>query len=133
MQVKKGVLGRKADAGGELDQMASPLNTYIMRLSDVYLTKAEALLGNQNSTSDPQALAAFNATRIRAKLDPKTSFSFDDLIRGRITVDPYEYGKQTACTFCPYKGVCGFDLSIDGYKRRKLIKKSITDLTGEEA
>ncbi len=56
-----------------------------------------------------------------------------DLIRGRITVDPYEYGKQTACTFCPYKGVCGFDLSIDGYKRRKLIKKSIADLTGEEA
>ncbi len=83
MQVKKGVLGRKADAGGELDQMASPLNTYIMRLSDVYLTKAEALLGNQNSTSDPQALAAFNATRLRAKLPAKTSFTFDDLIRER--------------------------------------------------
>ncbi len=83
MQVKKGVLGRKADANGELDQMASPLNTYIMRLADVYLTKAEALLGNKVETSDPQALAAFNATRIRAKLQPKTSFSFDDLIRER--------------------------------------------------
>ena len=83
MQVKKGVLGRKSDANGELDMMASPLNTYIMRLADVYLIKAEALLGNSNSTSNAEALAAFNATRIRAKLPAKTSFTFDDLIRER--------------------------------------------------
>ena len=83
MQVKKGVLGRKADAGGELDQMASPLNTYIMRLADVYLTKAEALLGNDNSTTNPEALAAFNATRLRAKVPAKTSFTFEELIRER--------------------------------------------------
>ena len=83
MQVKKGVLGRKADANGELDQMASPLNTYLMRLADVYLTKAEALLGNQTQTSDAEALKAFNATRLRAKLPAKTSFTFEDLIRER--------------------------------------------------
>ena len=83
MQVKKGVLGRKADVNGELDQMASPLNTYLMRLADVYLTKAEALLGNQSQTSDPEALKAFNATRLRAKVPAKTSFTFEDLIRER--------------------------------------------------
>ena len=81
MQVKKGVLGRKADAGGELDQMASPLNTYLMRLADVYLIKAEALLGNKTSTSDAEALKAFNAVRLRAKVPAKTSFTFEDLIR----------------------------------------------------
>lgn len=83
MQVKKGVLGRKADAGGELDQMASPLNTYLMRLADVYLIKAEALLGNKMSTSDAEALNAFNAVRLRAKVPAKTSFTFEDLIRER--------------------------------------------------
>ncbi|MCR5159111.1 MAG: RagB/SusD family nutrient uptake outer membrane protein [Prevotella sp.] len=83
MQVKKGVLGRKADVNGELDQMASPLNTYLMRLADVYLTKAEALLGNQTQTSDAEALKAFNATRLRAKLPAKSSFTFEDLIRER--------------------------------------------------
>ncbi|MBQ2196459.1 MAG: RagB/SusD family nutrient uptake outer membrane protein [Prevotella sp.] len=83
MQVKKGVLGRKADAGGELDQMASPLNTYLMRLADVYLIKAEALLGNKTSTSDAEALKAFNAVRLRAKVPAKTSFTFEDLIRER--------------------------------------------------
>ena len=83
MQVKKGVLGRKADAGGELDQMASPLNTYLMRLADVDLIKAEALLGNKTSTSDAEALKAFNAVRLRAKVPAKTSFTFEDLIRER--------------------------------------------------
>jgi len=83
MQCKKGVVGTKADCDGHLAQQASPLNTYIMRLADVYLIKAEAILGNNNSTADPQALAAFNATRLRAKLPPKTSFTFEDLIRER--------------------------------------------------
>ena len=61
IQAKKGVVGTKADCDGHLAQQASPLNTYIMRLADVYLIKAEALLGNNTSTSDANALAAFNA------------------------------------------------------------------------
>ena len=83
LQAKKGVVGTKADCDGHLAQQASPLNTYIMRLADVYLIKAEALLGNNLETSDPKALAAFNATRLRAKLPAKRSFSFEDLIRER--------------------------------------------------
>lgn len=83
MQLKKGVLGTKADAGGHLDQMASPLNTYIQRLADVYLIKAEALLGNQTSTQDPQALAAINAVRNRAGVKPLTTLTFNDLLRER--------------------------------------------------
>ena len=83
MQVKKGVLGRKADNNGELEQMASPLNTYLMRLADVYYMKAEALLGNQQSTSNAEALAAFNAPRLRAKVPAKSQFTFMDLVRER--------------------------------------------------
>ena len=82
-QAKKGVVGTKADCDGHLAQQASPLNTYIMRLADVYLIKAEALLGNNESTTDARALEAFNATRLRAGLPAKTSFSFEDLIRER--------------------------------------------------
>lgn len=82
-QAKKGVVGTKADCDGHLAQQASPLNTYIMRLADVYLIKAEALLGNNESTTDAEALRAFNATRLRAHLPAKTSFTFEDLIRER--------------------------------------------------
>lgn len=84
MQCKKGVLGTKADvAPCNLAQMASPLNTYIQRLADVYLIKAEALLGNNESTSDAAALAAINAVRSRAGVANYTSITLDQIIRER--------------------------------------------------
>lgn len=84
MQVKKGVLGTKADvAPAGLAQMASPLNTYIQRLADVYLMKAEAILGNNAETSDAAALSAFNAVRSRAQVHPYTKITFDDILRER--------------------------------------------------
>ena len=83
-QNKKGVLGTKADVSPcSLAQMASPLNTYIQRLADVYLIKAEAILGNNSSTSDGEALAAINAVRNRAGVEPLTSITLNDLIRER--------------------------------------------------
>jgi hypothetical protein len=84
MQCKKGVLGTKADvAPCNVAMMASPLNTYIQRLADVYLMKAEAILGNAQSTSDGQALAAINAVRLCAKVDPYTEVTFDKILRER--------------------------------------------------
>ncbi len=84
MQLKKGVCGTKADcAPNTCAQMASPLNTYIQRLADVYLMKAEAILGNSESTSDASALAAFNAVRKRANVSEKTSITLSDIIRER--------------------------------------------------
>lgn len=84
MQNKKGVVGSTADCDGHLKQQASPLNTYIMRYADVFLIKAEALLGNQEQTADPEALRAFNALRLRAKLPARTKpITFEDIIRER--------------------------------------------------
>lgn len=86
MQCKKGVLGTKNDVEpAALAHMASPLNTYIQRLADVYLMKAEAILGNNESTSDPEALAAFDAVHNRARVEAvhPTSITLMDLIRER--------------------------------------------------
>ena len=83
VQLKKYVVGTKADCSGHLAASASPLNTYIMRLADVYLIKAEAILGNQSSTSDADGLAAINTVRNRAGVAPLTSYTFDTLIRER--------------------------------------------------
>lgn len=86
MQCKKGVLGTKNDVEpAALAQMASPLNTYIQRLADVYLMKAEAILGNNESSSDPEALAAFDAVHNRARVEAvhPTSITLMDLIRER--------------------------------------------------
>lgn len=86
MQCKKGVLGTKNDVEpAALAQMASPLNTYIQRLADVYLMKAEAILGNNESTSDPEALAAYEAVHNRARKEAvhPTSLTLMDLIKER--------------------------------------------------
>jgi hypothetical protein len=65
--------------------MSNGLATHILRLSDVYLIYAEAVLGNAESTSDASALAAFNAVRNRGipTANPKTSITFDDVWKER--------------------------------------------------
>lgn len=72
-------------AGAPAQRMANGLATHILRLSDVYLVYAEAVLGNSASTSDADALAAFNAVRSRAipTATPKTSITFDDVWKER--------------------------------------------------
>lgn len=80
---KKGLTGTQADCQGHLKSMYSPYNSYIIRLADVYLTKAEAVLGNSETTSDANGLAAINAVRNRAKVKSLTSYGLEDLIKER--------------------------------------------------
>lgn len=43
-----------------------------------------------------------------------------EILDGKIAANPYEKGKEEACTYCAYKKVCGFDGSIPGYEKRQL-------------
>ena len=54
------------------------------------------------------------------------------LLSGDITVDPYLYGQEDGCTYCAYKGICGFDDKISGFRKRRLKKKELSDLLGED-
>ena len=80
---KKYVVGTPEDNGGLGQQQNAPNNTYMQRLADVYLIYAEAALGNNTRTSDPEALRYFNTIRERATLAPVASFTIDDIIRER--------------------------------------------------
>lgn len=46
---------------------------------------------------------------------------------GTARVFPYELGNRQACTWCPYRPVCGFDESLKGYEINRL-----TPLSPEE-
>ncbi|GAA0523024.1 RagB/SusD family nutrient uptake outer membrane protein [Chitinophaga japonensis] len=81
--VKKYVVGRPEDNDGKVTQQHTEINTYMLRLADVYLVYAEALLGNNASTSDAEALKYFNAVRTRAGLDAKTMITWDDIYKER--------------------------------------------------
>jgi hypothetical protein len=92
---KKYVVGTPADNGGKSASQASGNNTYIQRYSDVLLIDAEAILGLSSgvqpgtgipltaSTSDPEALANFNAVRTRVGVPTVTSFTYSDLLLER--------------------------------------------------
>ncbi|MDF1547176.1 MAG: RagB/SusD family nutrient uptake outer membrane protein, partial [Bacteroidales bacterium] len=66
--IKKYVIGTPDDNGGEVAFMKTPLNTYMMRLAEVYLIYAEATMGTANQTTDADALNYFNMIRNRAGL-----------------------------------------------------------------
>lgn len=55
-----------------------------------------------------------------------TGFVKDSLIRmgeeildGETAVNPYKQGNRTACDYCPYHSICGFDLKTKGYGFRR--------------
>lgn len=57
----------------------SGANAYMMRLAEVYLNLAEAVLGNNPNTSDETALTYYNAVRQRAGMDTKRVINYDDI------------------------------------------------------
>lgn len=52
--------------GSTPSQQRSSMSTHVLRLSDVYLIYAEAVIGNATSTADDSAIDAFYAVRHRA-------------------------------------------------------------------
>ncbi len=49
------------------------------------------------------------------------------IFSGDISVAPYRTDKESACKYCPYKGVCGFDQKIQGFQYRTLSLPSDED------
>lgn len=82
LTVKKGVVGSTKD-NSKITRMNSALNTYMLRLGEVYLNYAEAALGNNASTADALAIQSVNRLRTRAGLDPKTTLTYADIIHER--------------------------------------------------
>jgi starch-binding outer membrane protein, SusD/RagB family len=82
LTVKKGVVGSTKD-NSKITRMNSALNTYMLRLGEVYLNYAEASLGNNASTADATALMGINKLRSRAGLGTKTSLTYNDIIHER--------------------------------------------------
>ncbi|MBQ8230600.1 MAG: helicase-exonuclease AddAB subunit AddB [Lachnospiraceae bacterium] len=51
-----------------------------------------------------------------------------EILAGKMELNPYEKGAASACTYCAYRKVCGFDPSVPGYEKRIL-----EELDGKEA
>ena len=42
-----------------------------------------------------------------------------EILDGAIEIKPYKQGNKSACDYCPYNGVCGFDLRCFGFGFRR--------------
>ena len=76
--IKKYVIGTKK-VNGFSTVNNSGINTYMLRLAEVYLNYAEAVLGNAESTTDAVALKYFNMLRNRAGVPAKSKLTYEDL------------------------------------------------------
>jgi starch-binding outer membrane protein, SusD/RagB family len=75
--------GPNDDNDGYVDAMNSPLNTYMLRLADVYLVYAEASLGNKPSINSGEGFEALNKVRARAGMPGRTSITIDSIMYER--------------------------------------------------
>lgn len=85
----KQLIGDNADhnkyVGGSFDVMAYGNYTQLLRLADVYLIYTEAMIGNNESTTDASAIDAFYKVRHRAirTYERPTSVSWEDVWKER--------------------------------------------------
>jgi hypothetical protein len=82
--MKKHIIGNDIDNSSPLmDLWSSPEHDAVLRLADVYLIYAEAIMGNNTATSDPEALLYYNKVRTRAGVDPLPTITLDTLLSER--------------------------------------------------
>lgn len=98
LSIKKYITGKAKDVGGQSAQQNYGNDTYMMRLSEMYLVYAEAVLGNNTSTTDPVALQYFNKVHMRAGLP---------IFEGPLTFDVIF--KERLCEFA-MEGMVWYDL-----------------------
>ena len=44
----------------------------------------------------------------------------EGIFSGNVKISPFQRDGATACAYCEYQGICGFDQKIQGYEYRKL-------------
>ncbi|MDO4512416.1 MAG: helicase-exonuclease AddAB subunit AddB [Lachnospiraceae bacterium] len=77
--------------------------------------KKDGTLSSRSQTLSRERLEALSDY-----VDRKITGIGAQILRGQISLNPYEMGAQSACTYCEYKNVCGFDRQIPGMDMRRL-------------
>lgn len=88
---KKYIIGKSDGTNFKASAQRYPHNTYMLRLAEMYLIYAEAILGNSDQSSDATALEYVNKIRRRAGLNnldnngsDRTYYTTDDVYKERI-------------------------------------------------
>ncbi|WP_302327046.1 PD-(D/E)XK nuclease family protein [Enterocloster lavalensis] len=58
--------------------------------------------------------------QLKSYVNQKLRTAGRDILEGDTSLKPYKQSARTACDYCPYHAVCGFDTKTAGYGYRKL-------------
>ncbi len=72
-------------------------------------------IGKRSSVMDKSGFETIGAY-VKHKISQEGKEIFD----GNIQIEPYRQGDRTACMYCPYASVCGFDPKLPGNAYREL-------------
>ena len=79
---------------------------------------------NGELASASQTATAEQFELIRQFTDAKIRKIGQDILNGKIDINPVmEQSAQSSCQYCAYKGICGFDKKLPGYKEREMLLK----------
>lgn len=56
---------------------------------------------------------------LKRYVNEKLKSEGQEILKGVTDINPYKQGNKTACDYCPYHAVCGFDLKTGGFGYRK--------------
>lgn len=73
-------------------------------------------------------VSSANMNRVCEYVMEKVKEFGNQIVEGDIRLEPYKLGNSTACDYCDYKSVCGFDQKLPGNTYRKLVKLKSEDV-----
>ncbi len=68
---------------------------------------------------------------LRRYVHEKVKKAGQEILDGEIGTEPFKNGQRTACDYCPYHAVCGFDKKTSGYDYRRLKGKKAEEIWEE--
>lgn len=86
---------------------------------------------NEEITKKSSAVGEKRFEALGAFVNRRLKHMGREILDGRISIEPYKNGSRTACDYCPYHSVCGFDLKTDGYGYRRFDKLSPEEIWQE--
>ncbi len=89
-------------------------------------TNKEGELGKRSVVATEKQLKAL-VDYVNSKLAEDSR----QILQGDSVLNPYRMGEAAACTYCEYRGACGFDSRLPGYAYRNLSKKQVDEIKAE--
>lgn len=75
---------------------------------------------NGELTSDSKVADKEKFLELGSYVNEKIKQIGQDILSGNVGIHPYKMQNRTACDYCDYKEICGFDERLAGYAYRKL-------------